>query len=273
MYSYKLPGGNPMRLTRLKAILLQELYITKHSFEVFMDIFFFPLVSIVVFGFLSSYLVGSTSSTVAHSILMAMILWQLAYIIQYSISVGSLWNIWSRNLSNLFIAPLGATEYISAHTISGIIKSMCMLILSALISYFVFHLNIFSIGIGNMVFFFLNLMLFAFSIGIMVLGLIFRYGTRIQAFAWGLMPLFQPLTATFYPVSILPRPLQYVAAVLPPTYVFEGLRAAMQHPDIQWSYINTAMLENIFYFIVAVWFFNMMFRKSKETGQFARNES
>ena len=36
-----------------------------------------------------------------------------------------------------------------------------------------------------------------------------------------------PLACIYYPVTVLPHWLQYVAWALPPTYVFEGMRALL----------------------------------------------
>lgn len=107
----------------------------------------------------------------------------------------------------------------------------------------------------------------------MILGLIFRFGTRIQAFAWGLLPLFQPLTAAFFPVSVLPQPLRSIAYLFPPTYVFEAARASLASPTIRWDLLGISAGENLFYLILALWFFTVMFKKSKDSGQFARNEA
>jgi ABC-2 type transport system permease protein len=41
------------------------------------------------------------------------------------------------------------------------------------------------------------------------------------------MFLFLPLTCVYYPVTVLPGWLQIVAWCLPPTYVFEGMRALL----------------------------------------------
>src|SRR5215813_181173 len=131
MFFYKLPERNNMNLRRIAAVLLQELFITIHSVEVIMDIFIFPFVNIVVFGFLSLYLRGSSQGIVGQYVLLGMLLWQIIWIIEYSISVGSLWNIWARNLSNMFIAPLMMQEYILAHTLSGIGKACIMVFLSS----------------------------------------------------------------------------------------------------------------------------------------------
>ena len=46
------------------------------------------------------------------------------------------------------------------------------------------------------------------------------------------MFLLLPLCCVYYPVAVLPGWLQPVAWVLPPTYVFEGLRAVLGRPRV-----------------------------------------
>ena len=273
MSFYKLQERNNVQLKRITAILQQEFFITIHSVEVVMDIFFFPLVNIVVFGFLSLYLGGNNHSIIGQYVLLGMLLWQIIWIIEYSVAVGSLWNIWARNLSNMFIAPLMVKEYVLAHVLSGIVKACFMLFISALLSFFVFKFNILTIGIISLILAFINFAFFAFSMGIAMLGLIFRYGTRIQAFAWGVVPIFQPLAAAFYPVSVMPLPLQFVAYLFPPTYTFEAARYSLVYHTVNWQLFGISFAENIFYSVVCMLFFSRMFRKSRDTGQFARNEA
>jgi ABC-2 type transport system permease protein len=238
-----------------------------------MDILLFPLVNIIVFGFLSLYLGGRNYSTVGQYVLLGMLLWQIIWIIEYSVAVGSLWNIWSRNLSNLFIAPLMLPEYVLAYILSGIIKTFFVLLISTILAFFVFHFNILAIGIIPLVLAFINFTFFAFAMGIAMLGLIFRYGTRIQAFAWGVVPIFQPLSAAFYPLDVMPLPLQFVAYLFPPTYTFEAARYSLVHHIVNWQLFGISFAENIFYCAICILFFNKMFKKSRDTGQFARNEA
>jgi ABC-2 type transport system permease protein len=84
--------------------------------------------------------------------------------------------------------------------------------------------------------------------------------------------IFQPLTAAFYPLQVMPPVLQTVARLFPPTYVFEAARAGLSSPEIRWDWFTIAGLENLVYFVGATWFFQFMYRRSRETGQFARNE-
>ena len=46
-------------------------------------------------------------------------------------------------------------------------------------------------------------------------------------FIFALMFLIMPVICVYYPVSVLPGWLQWIAWGLPPTYVFEGMRALL----------------------------------------------
>lgn len=261
-----------MSCNKIKAILIQEVYITLRSTEVIFDITVFPLASVILFAFLSRYL-SSTNPEIAQSVLLGMLLWQLVYIAQYTVCLGSLWNIWSRNLSNMFIAPLSIAEYLTSYSLSAIIKACFILIICFVGLYAFFDFSILKVGFLNLFLYFISLMLFAFTLGYSILGLIFRYGSRINALAWGLLPLIQPLTGSLFPIRVLPGPLQTIAYMLPPTYVFEAARFSLNRGSIEWAILAIGMFENVVYLLLSLWFFRRMFEKSQETGQFARNET
>ncbi len=261
-----------MSFDRVRAILLQEWYISRRSVEVIVDLPFFSVVSVIVFGFVTAFLATVMDASAARYLFLGAILWEIIRVAQYSMSVEALWNVWSRNLSNMFITPLTLREYMLAQMLSGSLKALLIFAVLSLISGVLFHFNLYVMGLPNLLFFFLNLVFFAWSVGLVLLGIIFRFGTRIQALAWGMVFIFQPLTAAYYPVKVLPPALQSVAKLLPPTYVFEAARGSLENPAVRWDFAGTALVENIVYFSLAVWFFNFMFRRSKETGQFARNE-
>jgi ABC-2 type transport system permease protein len=249
-----------MSLERIRAVLLQEVYITLRSVEVLVDLPFWSLMTVVVFGFVTKFLATVMNPTIAQYLYLGTLMWEVMRVTQYSMSLGALWNVWSHNFSNMFIAPLSMAEYVIAQMISGAIKALVLFALVALIAAWVFDFNLFSMGLGTLTLAFLNLLWFAYSIGLFILGIIFRLGTRIQALAWGLVLIFQPLTAAYYPLAVMPPVLQTVARAFPPTYVFEAARASLSAPEVRWD------------FVLSVWFFQYMYRRSRETGQFARNE-
>jgi ABC-2 type transport system permease protein len=260
-----------MSLSRIKAILLQEFFIQK-DLTVFMDLPFFSIVTIILFGFMSTFLGKIAGSLAAHYFLVGALLWDVIRINQYSTSVEPLWNIWSRNLCNVFITPISLREYFLAQMVSGMIKVVIMLMLEALIVALAFNFNILSLGILNLILLLINLLIFSWSFGMIILGIIFRYGIRLQAIAWGLIAIIQPLSAAFFPLSILPKYLQAIAYLFPTTFIFEAARANISNISTNWSLIGMATGENIIYLVISVWFLNLMFNNSRRRGQFARNE-
>lgn len=257
---------------RIIAIIQQEYYITKRSLEVIVDLFFFSSITIIVFGFVSQYLAGSINPTGAYYLIIGLFLWEIVRIGQYSVTVSVLWNVWSRNLSNMFVSPISAAEYLCALMLSSALKVFVVLIILGIILKFFFGLNILSLGLTNLFLYFTNLILFSWAIGVFLTGVIFRFGTRIQAMSWGFIFLFQPLSAAFFPVSILPSPIQKLAYSIPATYVFEAARKSYTNQTVDWKSFLIALFLNIIYLTVAFIVFYVMFRKSRQTGQFARNE-
>lgn len=259
-----------MLIERIKGLLYQELFITYHSLEVLMDLLFFSVISAVTFGFFTLY--SSADSEMARNLYMGILFMEIIRITQYTTSLNALWNIWSRNLSNLFIAPLSVWEYISSQMISGAIKAGVIFLLISFLAKIFFQFDIFLVGPLNLVLFYINLVLFSWTLGIAILGFIFKFGSKYSAFAWSLVFLFQPIIGTFFPVSVLPSFLQKISYSLPPTYIFEAARQALASPVVNWDYVLKAVGLNLIYLILSLWFFKFMFEKSKESGQFARNE-
>ncbi len=252
-----------MKLYRIKAVLLQQMYINKRSLEVIMDLFFASFVTLFAVGFFDRFLVGVLPGPQARYILLGTLLFIIIAVAQYALAVNSMWNIWSRNLSNLFIAPLRMSEYLLAHMASGVVITAVLFIPCALIAWGLFSLNVFALGASNLLIIFLNLTIFGWTIGLIVLGVVFTFGKRLQALTWGLIWIFQPLTAVFFPVTVLPQPLQWLAWALPPTYTFEAAREALTSTVVNWGFAAIGFAENVVYFVLALWFFYFMWHRSE----------
>lgn len=256
----------------IKALVRQELYITRNSLEIFFDIFFYPLMNVVLFGLITHFVAGIKEATSAEYLILGVLLWDIITINQYGVTVSSMWNVWAHNLTNIFIAPISAREYLFSHILAAAIKTTLVFLILSGFTYLFFDFNIFKLGLVNLILFSINLSLFAWWVGIILLGFIFRYGVRIQAISWGLIFLFQPLTASFFPLSVLPEGLRLIANILPPTYVFESARQALTTSGIYWRPSIIALVLNVIYFAAAAWAFSKLFHKSKVSGQFARND-
>src|SRR6202140_5989600 len=136
--------------------------------------------------------------------------------------------ICARNIGNLMTSPLRSFEFSSALMRMSIVRLAIGTVPVTFLAIAFFGFNLYSLGLA-LVAFFLNLMLTAWAVGIFVSGLVLRNGLGAENLAWSIMFLFMPLTCVYYPVTTLPVWLQPAAWLLPPTYVFEGMREVLIH--------------------------------------------
>lgn len=261
---------NRAALKRINGLVLQEAFLTRRSLEMFFDILFFPMMNVILFGFIM-HVVGSNSRS-GTNLVMGILLWEVVVINQYNLTVSSLWSVWSHNLTNIFIAPISISEYLLSHMMAAALRTAGVFVFLAVGTYFAFDFNIMRLGVANLLLFYVNLSLFAYWLGIILLGLIFRYGTRVQAIAWGTIFLFQPLSASMFPLSVLPHVIQLISRCLPATYIFEAARTALAHSGVAVHANIVSFAMNVGYSVLAALIFGRLFARSKETGQFARND-
>jgi ABC-2 type transport system permease protein len=134
--------------------------------------------------------------------------------------------MWARNLGNLMMSPLKPIEFVIALMIMSIVRLAIGLVPVTLLAIAFFGFNLYGLGLA-LAAFFGNLILTSWAVGIFVSGLVLRNGLGAENMAWTIMFIFLPLTCVYYPVAVLPGWLQIAAWSLPPTYVFEGMRALL----------------------------------------------
>ncbi len=264
-----------MALHRIRAVLLQEFFMMRRSLETFIDIFVYPIMNIIVFGFISKYLIGSTNKGAFLSLIVAMLFWQIFSTTQYTVSVATLWNMWAHNLTNLFASPVTLVEYFVAHAITGLFKALMVFFIGSLIAYLQFGYSVIQLPLPFLLIIIINLYVTGVSIGLVLIGFIFAYGTRIQALTWGFVSIIQPLAAVFYPLATLPEPFQSVARILPLTYMFEALRQTIKDgallPTSQQLLIHGSII-TLIYALLCLFYFKYLIDSSHKSGQFAKND-
>lgn len=261
-----------MKWRSIRAILLQDFYITKGSWEVIFDVFVYTLINISLFGFIAQYLSEADNKYQVQTLLIAIIFWEVARINQYSTSVSSMWNVWSHTLCNMFIAPVRVYEYLLAHIISAVCKSTTLFIVAIILGRYAFNVDVLSLGIFPVIFTYLNMVLFGTALGLALLGLVFRFGTRIQALTWSTIYVIQPLCAVFFPVNVLPALLQPLAYSFPATYFFEWLRALQTGTSYSSVKVAGAFVFNLAFLILGCFIFSRQLAAAKRTGQLVRND-
>ena len=135
--------------------------------------------------------------------------------------------------------------------------------------FFLYKFNLLAVGFG-LVPFLGNLLLFGWAVGLFTMALIFRYGRAAEALIWGVPFFIQPISAVFYPVSVLPDWLQKVAYLLPSTYVFEGMRQVLATGVTDISILSISFGLNLVYLLLGSLYFSWMLYKVREKGYLSR---
>jgi ABC-2 type transport system permease protein len=173
--------------------------------------------------------------------------------------------MWSRNIGNLMMSPLRPLELNAALIVISVVRLAVGAVPVTFLAIAFFGFNLYGLGFA-LVAFFINLILTSWAIGIFVSGLILRNGMGAENFAWSIMFLFMPLTCVYYPVTTLPVWLQPLAWLLPPTYVFEGMRALVVDKVFRGDLMIDALALNAVLFAGGVFGFLKLLQSARRQG-------
>ena len=262
-----------MNFGRVNALLLKYYYITINRLDRVFDVFYWPLMGLLIWGFTAYYLKDITdNSQILNIFLGGVILWTFYQRALQDMGTYVLEDFWSRNVTNLLSTPLTSAELITSTVLFGFFRSVITFAFLSLAGLVIYSFNIFNAGVFIVLLFSINLLLFGWSFGIVVCGLIFRFGQKIQVFAWSFPWLVQPFSAVFWPVAALPLWLQKVSLLLPSTYAFEGIRQGFAVGTMNWAYFWQGLVLNLALIALAYIFFAYSLNSAREKGVLARVE-
>ena len=260
-----------MKLHRILALVIRHLYLYKRSIPRLMEVFYWPFLDLVVWGFITIYLAkfkGTLPDFIAF-LLGALILWDILFRSQQGLSVSFLEDMWARNLLNIFVSPISPIEYVTALMLVSIVKLLLASTVMVLFAWLFYSFNIFLIG-ASLIPLIINLVIMGWAVGIITMGLILRFGQEAEVLAWAVAFLFQPVSAVFYPVSVLPSFLQTIARYIPSSHIFEGMRGVVAGGGFPTTELVWATSLNILYLTGALIFFYWNFGVVRKKGLLAR---
>ena len=256
-----------MSLNKIFALSLRHVYLIKGSFPRILDLIYWPTIQIFLWGFISKFF--TLNSTLYENtigvILSAAILYDFLFRSSISYNMMFLEEIWSRNFTNLFIAPIKLSEIIAALTFTAIFRTLIGLVPAALLAIPFFGVSIFKIG-TPVIFLLITLYIFGVTLGLLVTAGLVRFGPSFENIAWASLFFLAPLGCIYYPIEILPSWLQIVAKVLPLVHIFEEMRNILIYDIINYSEIIKAILISLIYFIFGVIIFYLSYNGAKNRG-------
>lgn len=259
---------NPQRIAGMS---LRYAYLYKRSLPRLFEIVFWPVMDLLVWGFLTAYLVQATEDPPSFIMFLigAMIFWDIMYRSQQGVTLPFLEDMWGRSILNVFISPVRPVEMLLATAIVALVKIAVTATFLSVLAYSFYSFDILGMGL-YLIPFFINLLITGWAVGLVTTALIIRWGQAAEALAWGVPFLLQPFSAVFYPVAVLPTWLQPVALALPTTHVFEGMREVVQTGALSWLHLVWAFGLNGVWVAGAAFFFHKMLANARERGLLAK---
>ena len=256
-----------MNWNKIFALSLRHLYLIKGSFPRILDLIYWPTVQIFLWGFISKFFTLNSSyyDNTVGIILSAAILYDFLFRSSISYNMMFLEEIWSRNFTNLFIAPIKISEIISALTFTAILRTLIGLIPAVMISIPLFGVSILKIG-TPLIFLLLTLYIFGVTLGLLVTSGLVRFGPSFENIAWASLFFLAPLGCIYYPIEILPGSLQSIAKLLPLVHIFEEMRNILIDNIINYFEILKAFLISLVYFVIGVLIFYISYSGAKKRG-------
>ena len=256
-----------MNWNKIFALSLRHIYLIKSSFPRILDLVYWPTIQVFLWGFISEFFTLSSNyyNNTVGVILSAAILYDFLFRSSISYNMMFLEEIWSRNFTNLFIAPIKLSEIISALTFTAIFRTLIGLVPAALIAIPLFGVSIFNIGFP-LILLLLTLYMFGVTLGLLVTSGLLRFGPSFENIAWASLFFLAPLGCIYYPIEILPEWLQTISKLLPLVYIFEEMRNILIYDNINYIQIFKAIVISFLYFVFSVFIFFCSYKGAKNRG-------
>jgi ABC-2 type transport system permease protein len=177
--------------------------------------------------------------------------------------------VWTRNFLNFFASPLRTSEYLVGLLIVAIITSGLSLVAMLVLAQIAFGLSFLSYGIAIAPFL-MVLFVTGIALGVAASALVLRLGPASEWLIWPIPMLISPFAGVFYPVTVLPGWMRAVALILPPAYVFEGMRSVVAGQGAPWDRLAIGGVLAIVYLVLACMFFFAVYRAVIRNGLIAR---
>ena len=252
---------------RIGAVILRYWYVLISSWPRLLELLYWPALQIITWGFIQNYVSQNAGffARAGGTLVGAVILWDILFRGQLGFSISFLEEMWARNLGNLMMSPLKPIEFLLALMAMSLIRLAIGIIPMTLLAMIFFGFNFYAIGLP-LIAFFCNLIFTSWSVGIFVSGLVLRHGLGAESIVWTLMFAMMPLACIYYPVTVLPHWLQIVAWTLPPTYVFEGMRALLTDHVFRADLMVDAIAINVVLILASFAVFLMLLKSARQHG-------
>lgn len=256
-----------LRLNKIKALIYRDFIILTRAKWRLVEAIYFPITTIIIWGFFALY-----SKQIAVEagliVLVINIFWNFAYVAQSTVNLQVMEDTWSGSLKQVLLSGINEFEYLFSRLITATIISIAVMFLILLFSFAFMH----EILAQPLLLAALTLITLIGSLALaVIIAAIYIFSGREYGFlAWTALQLFILLSAPFNPIDIFPKIMQYIAMIMPFTFIFEAARNLVITKIIDPSLLWKSFLVVSVYFIIGWPLYYLAFKMARKTGGLVR---
>ena len=249
------------RLNKYLASAYKNWIISRRNIFTLFELFFWPMISLLSIGLLTRFL--KVDEGMGSFLLVGAIALTILQVAQIDVAYVLLFDMWSKSIKNTFIAPVHSYHLVFGALLFGILRGSVVFMILVVVSHYLFGFNFLAGGLLPVLIFLAGVFATAAVIGITVCICILTFGQKADVAAWSLSGLILLFSGIYYPINVLPGPLQTAARVIPLTYFLEYYRSVfIPEPH------NLALgaLLAALYLVIGLVLFDRAIERARRTG-------
>ena len=255
-------------ITKARAYAFKNWVMTKRNVFTLFEILFWPLVSFLSVGLLAEF--ARLENDMKAFILVGVVSMSAVQVCQLDVAYALLYDVWSKATKHVFIAPVGIRHLLLGSLVVGIVRGGAVFFILMAGSLLLFDFNFTLPGWWPIALFMLGLFLSAASVGILVSILVLTLGNRAEVAAWSLVSLMLLVCGIYYPISILPEWVAFIAKLIPLTFFLEYYRSFYGFKPSFSHVLTKGYLLLALYLLIEIALMKIALQRAKRTGMLLR---
>jgi ABC-type polysaccharide/polyol phosphate export permease len=260
-----------MRWSNIRALAYRDMKVLLTSKFRLVEIFYFPITTIIIWGFFSIYARGF-SLEAGLMVLIVNIFWNFALLTQSSTNLLINEDVWSGSLKHVLLSGISEFEYLISRILSSTVTSLSILAIMFGMGFLWFGMETLAASLGALAFLSVITLVASIGLAIMVAALFIYAGREYGFLAWTFLQLFILFSAPFFAVTVYPEPIRTISTVMPYTRVFEATRSLTTTGVVDGGTLWIGLLIAIIYVIIAIPMYYYAFQRARRTGELVRME-
>jgi len=251
---------------RVKAFAYRNAKFATGNFFSFIELVFWPIVSLVSIGLLGDYM--KLHDKALAFVMTGAIAGGILQVTQLDASYSLLYEVWSKSMKHTFLAPVGASESLLGSWFVGMARGSLIFIILAACAVFLFGFTFPPVWV--VLIFLAGIFGCALLLGLLVSILILVFGQKAEITAWMFAYLFMLVSGIYYPVNTLPKFFYYFAQAVPITYFLEFFRASFGFKPLLSFGLAKGFGLIVLYFVLGLKVMQFAFYQARKKGTIVR---